>query len=93
MLLFSEFILELLLLHIFDNIYSMAMTAPYIGSKISLVSKLSIRYEGILHDVNSRDSTLTLTKGYIKLLIALYFDFSSLIWDRRSPSPAICACS
>lgn len=37
---------------------------PYIGSKISLISKAEIRYEGILYDVNTKDSTVTLSKGY-----------------------------
>ena len=36
---------------------------PYIGSKISLISKAEIRYEGILYDVNTKDSTVTLSKG------------------------------
>ena len=31
----------------------------YIGSKISLISKSEIRYEGILHDINNNDSSLT----------------------------------
>uniref|UniRef100_A0A915E7X6 FFD box profile domain-containing protein n=1 Tax=Ditylenchus dipsaci TaxID=166011 RepID=A0A915E7X6_9BILA len=35
---------------------------PYIGSMISLISKLDIRYEGILHSVNSSESTIALAK-------------------------------
>lgn len=38
---------------------NMAQAQQYIGSKISLISKSEIRYEGILHDINNVDSSLT----------------------------------
>lgn len=41
-----------------------APNIPYIGSRISLISKAEIRYEGILYDVNKNDATVTLSKGY-----------------------------
>jgi protein LSM14 len=36
------------------------MTGGYIGSKISLISRSDIRYVGILHSINSQDSTVSL---------------------------------
>ena len=41
----------------------MSTGAPFIGSKISLISKAEIRYEGILYQVDSKESTVTLAKG------------------------------
>lgn len=41
----------------------MSQKTPYIGSTISLISKLNIRYEGILFTVNSAESTIALAQG------------------------------
>lgn len=35
----------------------------YIGSKISLISKSQVRYEGILHSISSEEATVALQNG------------------------------
>lgn len=61
----------------------MSTGAPFIGSKISLISKAEIRYEGILYQVDTKESTVTLAKGiiidadYITISM-LFFCFGSL---------------
>ena len=37
--------------------------APYIGSRITLLSKSHIRYEGILYTINMEESTIALQNG------------------------------
>ena len=41
----------------------MSSGAPYIGTKISLVSKSEIRYEGILYSIDTKDAVVTLANG------------------------------
>lgn len=47
------------------------MAQKYIGSTISLISRLDIRYEGVLYAVNSAESTITLAKGIVFLHLPL----------------------
>jgi hypothetical protein len=37
--------------------------SPYLGSLISLISMAEIRYEGLLYEVDTNESTIALTKG------------------------------
>ncbi len=46
----------------------MSTGAAFIGSKISLISNAEIRYEGILYQVNTDESTVTLAKGIARKL-------------------------
>lgn len=58
---------------------------PYIGSKISLISKAQIRYEGILSSVDTERSTIALAKGRSRgpeaaPLVCFALLWFSLVW-------------
>lgn len=45
------------------NPVKMSSPVPYLGSKISLISKSEIRYEGILYTIDAQESIIALAKG------------------------------
>ena len=51
----------------------MSAKTPYIGSKISLISKAEIRYEGVLYAVDTKEATVTLAKGASLVFTVLLF--------------------
>ena len=56
------FTIVTVLLVFFLCLISSTMT-EFIGAKISLISRSDIRYVGILHEINSEESTVALEQG------------------------------
>ena len=53
---------------------AMSAKTPYIGSKISLISKAEIRYEGVLYAVDTKEATVTLAKGSFSFWFVIKID-------------------
>ncbi len=69
--------------------------SPYLGSKISLVSKAKIRYEGILYTIDANESTVALSKGknsenikHLKFFVFLVRSFGTEDRPTDRPVPA-----
>lgn len=50
---------------------------PYIGAKISLISRSEIRYEGVLAEVDPKEATIGLEHGIIWILSVSVLIFNS----------------
>ena len=70
----------------------MANTTPYIGSKISLISKAEIRYQGTLYKIDTDESTVTLSRG-LKFGMSVSCHFKLYLWlfvDRVCVCVCVC---
>ena len=61
---------------------------PYIGSKINLISKSDIRYEGFLYSIDPKESKVSLSQGESSpFLISL--KLTLLIRSHPTPHPSL----
>ena len=60
----------------------MEEATAYFGSKISLISKSEIRYDGVLHSVDTNQGTVTLQSGQFSVLHLSYTP-QFVLWERK----------
>jgi len=62
---------------------------PFIGSKISLISRNDIRYEGTLYTIDTKEHTVALSNGKYLLIVYINYLVKSLGTENRRPSQPI----